>query len=73
MTDSSYLPRGEFQRLLDALARTGYRCIGPQVRDGAIVYETLTQAEQLPSGVSAEQNPGSYRVQHGATHYRFRD
>jgi sulfhydrogenase subunit beta (sulfur reductase) len=67
MTENAFLPRAEFQRLLDALRHSGYRCIGPQVRDGAIVYETLTRADELPRGVTAEQGPGRYRIGHQAS------
>ena len=58
-----FLARGDFNQLLEALRAQGYRCMGPQVRDGAIVYDSLTQAEQLPVGIYVEQAPGSYRVQ----------
>ena len=61
--ESGFLPRTRFQTLLDALHRGGYRCIGPQVRDGAIVYDTLARAEDLPQGMQDRQAPGSYRVE----------
>lgn len=62
-TSPGYLPRAELQTLLDVLEQRGYRCIGPRVRDGAIVYEDLTVAEALPRGVRQTQAPGSYRLQ----------
>ena len=61
--ESGFLPRIRFQTLLDALHRAGYRCIGPQVRDGAIVYDPLFHAEDLPRGVRDRQSPGAYRLE----------
>jgi formate hydrogenlyase subunit 6/NADH:ubiquinone oxidoreductase subunit I len=40
----------------------GYEVIGPTVRDGAIVYGTLSAIEDLPVGIGDEQRPGSYRL-----------
>jgi hypothetical protein len=44
------LPRESLQRLLDALHDAGYACLGPQVRDGTIVYDTLERVQALPFG-----------------------
>lgn len=59
---SVFLPRGELQRLLDALQAGGRRCIGPVEREGALVFETVTSVEQLPAGVHDLQAPGSYQL-----------
>jgi ferredoxin len=61
-----FLPRARLQDLIDALAGAGFRCIGPLVRDGAIVFGDLTQATQLPVGVRDTQEPGAYRLSGGA-------
>jgi ferredoxin len=61
--EAGFLPRAGFQALLDALHRAGYRCVGPQVRDGAIVYDTLDRAGALPQGVRDRQGPGQYRLE----------
>lgn len=61
--ESGFLPRTRFQTLLDALHRAGYRCVGPRVRDGAIVYDTLARAEELPQGMRDRQAPGRYRLE----------
>ena len=61
-TDGRFLARGDFNQLIEALQAQGYRCVGPQVREGAIVYDSLTRAGQLPVGIHVEQAPGSYRV-----------
>ncbi len=60
---TQFLPHALLQGLLDALIRAGFACVGPQVRDGAIVYDTLTLAEQLPWGVRDHQAPGEYRLE----------
>ncbi len=60
--DSGFLLRGEFQRLLDGLLAAGYRCIGPTVRDGAIVFDDVTSVTMLPRGVTDAQSPGEYRL-----------
>jgi ferredoxin len=60
----NFLPRARFQALLDALRAAGYRCVGPQARDGVIVYDVLDQAEALPRGVRDDQAPGRYRLGH---------
>lgn len=57
-----YLPRNQLQQLITALTAAGYRCIGPQVQDGAILYHALTDATQLPHGISEQQTPGTYRL-----------
>ena len=55
MTDMGFLPRAQFNLLLDALAAAGYRVIGPRLRDGVIVYDTLTGPDDLPRGVRDRQ------------------
>lgn len=67
MGDALFLPRADLQHLLDALAQAGYRCIGPQVRDGAIVYDTLASAADLPAAYHDHQAPGRYRLERGST------
>jgi sulfhydrogenase subunit beta (sulfur reductase) len=56
------LERDNFQQLLEALTKRGYRAVGPTVRDGAIVYDTLSSTADLPSGWTDEQNGGTYRL-----------
>src|SRR6516162_6177603 len=50
------------QRIIDALARRGYRVIGPTVRDGAIIYDTVTRLDELPVGWTDQQDGGRYRL-----------
>jgi ferredoxin len=48
--------------LIDALARRGYRVLGPTVRDGAIVYDDLDSVDDLPVGWTDRQEAGTYRI-----------
>jgi ferredoxin len=63
----------DFQQLLDTLTRRGYQVVGPTLRNGAIVYDTLTRVSQLPAGWSDEQQPGHYRLQKrpGQTYFGY--
>jgi sulfhydrogenase subunit beta (sulfur reductase) len=51
------------QRIIDALADRDYRVIGPTVRDGAIVYDTLARLDELPVGWTDRQDGGRYRLE----------
>lgn len=51
-----------FSTLLGALADRGYRLKGPVVRDGAVVYDDVRDARDLPAGTIDEQEPGRYRL-----------
>jgi sulfhydrogenase subunit beta (sulfur reductase) len=48
--------------LLEALRRSGYRVIGPTVREKAIVYDDIAAVEDLPRGWTDEQDGGTYRL-----------
>ena len=52
----------QLQHLLSALSSKGYNCIGPQVRDDAIIYDELHTTDQLPQGFNDQQAPGSYTL-----------
>jgi ferredoxin len=62
MPEQIVLGREQLQGLLDALKARDYQVIGPTVRDGAIVYEELSSAEELPVGWTDEQDAGKYRL-----------
>ncbi len=51
------------QALIDALGVRGYQVLGPTVRDGAIVYDTITQVAELPAGWTDHQEAGRYRLE----------
>ncbi|MGE0469009.1 MAG: 4Fe-4S dicluster domain-containing protein [Nitrospira sp.] len=57
------LPRAGLQRLLDALSARGYRIVGPIVRDGSVVWETVRSVSDLPIGWRDQQEPGRYRLE----------
>ena len=50
------------ERLVVALAAGGYRVVGPQVADGAVVIRDLASARELPTGWLDEQDGGTYRL-----------
>ena len=56
------IEREDLQGLIEALAESGYRVIGPTVRDAAIVYDEVEKLDDLPAGWTDEQQPGSYRL-----------
>ena len=58
----SVIEREAFDRLFEALERRGYNVIGPTVRDGAIVYDTIVGSADLPVGLRDEQDGGQYRL-----------
>ena len=60
-----FLRREDFQQLIDALRAAGYRCLGPRVEEGAIVFDTLVAMDQLPSGYRDRQAPGEYHLERG--------
>jgi ferredoxin len=68
---AAYLPRSQFQTLLDTLKDAGYRCIGPQVKDRTILFDTIEDADSLPQGMAEEQGPGLYRLISGTSKRNF--
>ena len=64
MSDPKFLSRKDFSCLLDELIKAGYTCIGPVVRDNAIVFDTIESVNKLPQGVQITQEPGVYRLEH---------
>ena len=59
---ASLLRSAALDDLIAALASRGYVVIGPTVRDGAIVYEEVSSAADLPAGITDEQEGGTYRL-----------
>ncbi len=59
------------EELIAALKRRGYRVLGPMVREGAIVYDDLASAAQLPIGWTDVQEPGRYRLERRDDEARF--
>jgi formate hydrogenlyase subunit 6/NADH:ubiquinone oxidoreductase subunit I len=50
------------RELFGVLRANGYRLIGPQLREGAIVYDELASIDDLPAGWTDEQEGGTYRL-----------
>lgn len=48
--------------MIAALADRGFHVIGPTVRDGAVILDHITSADDLPRGVSESQEAGHYRL-----------
>jgi len=63
--------RRHFDSLLSALKRRGYKVVGPTVQDGALVYDGLASAEDLPAGYTDEQAPGTYRLKKNGSEALF--
>ena len=55
-------PREALTGLIAALQERGFQVVGPVVRDGVIVYDTIEEAADLPAGWIDEQAPGAYRL-----------
>ncbi|MBF6076715.1 4Fe-4S dicluster domain-containing protein [Nocardia beijingensis] len=60
--DIVMIDRAGLDRLVDVLQQRGYRVIGPQVRDNAIVLDELDSGKRLPAGWGVETAPGRYRL-----------
>jgi ferredoxin len=56
------IDRAGLDALFDVLRRDGHELIGPTVRDGAIVYDTVEGTADLPVGWTDEQEGGHYRL-----------
>ena len=54
------------QALIDALHKHDYQVLGPTVRDGAIVYDTIAHVADLPAGWKDHQEAGRYRLERRA-------
>ena len=57
--------------LVEGLVERGYLVVGPTVRDGAIVYDELDSASELPVGVTDVQEAAHYRLEQRADDARF--
>lgn len=65
------LDRNGLDALTAALQADGRMVIGPRVRDGAIVYDPLDGAGDLPWGLIDEQDGGRYRLVPGPDNAAF--
>ncbi len=61
--EASVIDGDDFHKLLDALQRRGFTVIGPTRRDGAILYAEIEGVADLPTGWTARQEAGEYRLE----------
>jgi ferredoxin len=57
--------------LVAVLRSRGFRVLAPTVRDGAIVYDEIESAAELPVGWTEEQDAASYRLERRDDEARF--
>jgi sulfhydrogenase subunit beta (sulfur reductase) len=69
--ESSVIELEGLARLVGALGDRGFLVIGPTVRSGAIVYDVLETADELPAGYTDIQEPGRYRLERRDDEARF--
>ncbi|MFL5727302.1 MAG: 4Fe-4S dicluster domain-containing protein [Chloroflexota bacterium] len=62
---TGFLARTDLGALIEALHDEGRAVIAPTVQDGAIVYDEISSAADLPIGWRDEQAPGRYRITPG--------
>jgi len=67
----AFLPRERLETLFDTLRADGRAVIGPIVRDGAVVYDEIRDASDLPFGWRSETTPGSYRLEESGSARAF--
>jgi NAD(P)H-flavin reductase len=61
----AFLARADLGLLIETLRDEGRTVIGPTISDGAIVYDEISSADDLPIGWRDEQAPGHYRITRG--------
>jgi ferredoxin len=71
VADRAVLAADGLEQLIQALWAHDYEVVGPRVRDGAIVYDTLRSASELPRDVSDQQEAGHYRLKPRGDGMRF--
>jgi formate hydrogenlyase subunit 6/NADH:ubiquinone oxidoreductase subunit I len=60
---AAFLPRAALDELFRVLQAAGYQIVGPRIEQGAIIYDHLDRAADLPQGWTDQQGPGLYRLQ----------
>jgi sulfhydrogenase subunit beta (sulfur reductase) len=69
--DRRVLTVDALDELVALLGARGFRVLGPTVRDGAIVYDDLDSAGELPIGWTDRQEAGTYRLERREDFARF--
>jgi NAD(P)H-flavin reductase len=60
--ETFFLPRHELGRLVERLHDSGRQVIGPTIRDGAVMLDEISAADQLPTGWGVDVAPGKARL-----------
>ena len=60
--DTVVVEAHHLDQLIQVLLRHGYEVVGPTIREGAIVYDRLASAKDLPEGWTDDQDGGTYRL-----------
>ena len=60
----AFLATADLDLLIQALRDDGRKVIGPRLEDGAITYDEIGSASDLPIGWRDQQAPGRYRIAH---------
>jgi ferredoxin len=63
VTSTRLLPRAALDDLIHTLRERGYAVVGPVARDGAVVFDEIRSAAELPIGLRERQAPGAYRLE----------
>jgi len=71
VVDTSVVDPQGLDALVRALRARGFRVLGPTVSNGAIVYDDLASADELPIGWGDVQEAGAYRLERRADDARF--
>ncbi len=70
-TNRAVIAPETLDRLVAVLRQRGFRVLGPTLRDGAIVYDELASAAELPIGWTDRQDGGTYRLERRVDEARF--
>jgi ferredoxin len=68
---TSVIAPDALEKLVGGLRARGYRVLGPTTRDGAIVYDELGSAAELPIGWTESQEAATYRLERRDDEARF--
>jgi sulfhydrogenase subunit beta (sulfur reductase) len=68
---TSVIAPDALETLVGTLRARGYRVLGPTTRDGAIVYDELASATELPIGWTESQEAATYRLERRDDEARF--
>ncbi len=60
---TEFLPTDQLSTLIATLRADGFRTIGPTIDQGAIIYDEIESADELPRGWTDRQEAGKYRLE----------